>query len=55
MEKNIEYGTGECKNVFVSDPSDIEDNFMRLWLQVICEREAGLVIKKDRQTVSLDL
>lgn len=52
MEKNIEYEAGECKNVFASDPSDIGGNFTKLWLQVICEREAGLIIKKDRQTVS---
>ncbi len=54
IENNIKSGidTGECKNIFVSDPSDIGENFMRLWLHVICERESGLIIKRDRQTVS---
>lgn len=54
MEKNAEYGAGGCRNVFTSEPSDRGKNFMRLWLQVICEREE-LVIKKDRQAVSLEL
>ena len=52
MGKKEECGSSECKNIFASDPSDIGENFMRLWLQVICERESGLIIKKDRQTVS---
>ena len=54
MEKNAEYGAGGGRNVFTSEPSDRGKNFMRLWLQVICEREE-LVIKKDRQAVSLEL
>lgn len=55
MEKNTEYEAGGCRNVFASDPSDVGENFMKLWLQVICEREEGLIIKKDRQTVSFEL
>lgn len=55
MAKNIEYEADGCKNIFLSDSPDIGRNFMRLWLQVICEREGGLIKKKDRQTVSLEL
>lgn len=55
MANNIEYDAEGCKNIFISDSSDIGENFMRLWIQVICEREGGLIKKKDRQTVSLEL
>ena len=55
MKKKLEYDAGECKSVFASDPTDIGKNFMTLWLQVICEKEGGLIIKNGSQTVSLEL
>ena len=53
MEHPIENNVSECRNVFVSDSSEIGKNFMQLWLRVICEKEDGVAIKKNRQTVSL--
>lgn len=55
MEHCIGYDAGECQNIFISDPDEIGKNFMSLWLNMICEKENGLIKKKDRQAVSLEL
>lgn len=53
MQQPFEDNVNECKNVFASDPTEIGEHFMQIWLRVICEKEDGVAIKGDRQTVSL--
>lgn len=55
MERPVADNVNECRNVFASDPARIGENFMQLWLKVICEKEDRITIKKDRQTISLEL
>ena len=52
MDKCVEIEASECRNIFASDPDEIGEKFMQIWLRIICEKEDGLILKKDRQTVS---
>lgn len=45
----------KCENIFASEPSMLKESFTRLWTQVICEEESGVVGKKDMQTNHLSL
>lgn len=55
MEQYMGCDARVCQNIFASAPDEIGKNFMNLWLNIICEKEDGLIEKKDRQTVSLEL
>lgn len=36
-----------CENVFAAELSDIRKNFTDLWIEVICEKENGLMKRND--------
>lgn len=47
---NVTSSVSECKNIFVSDESEIKERFTKLWMQIIAEKENGININNVVQT-----